>query len=335
MELERWVDLSKWQGDVPDASLRAMKADGITGICVGSWHGIDANPYVRSVLRRSRNNAGLDTATYFVFNKRPGLETVERALAACGQEEWDRCLFHAPDVEIRGITERILRDGINATIDAHGLPILYTGNWFWNWWKLDLGYAPDFGDIPSWIAVYNGRPDLEVTPAWGLGPMMIHQYTGSTNAYRTTVDFDVADKAWMDAARRRLLPAPPPAPPPTPEPDPPAGEEPIMGKILEQARVAAAAIIKGAVLTERELQLAKDLPAPIPGPPGPQGPAGKDATGGGTAAQYDLLTAADGHATGFAERHGISFEQLKVLNPEGPPSGNWNIVHAGERYRYA
>lgn len=202
MALERWVDLSKYQGDVPGASLQAMKADGITGICVGSWHGIDRNPYVESVLRRSRD-IGLDIATYYVFNSRPGLETVERAVEACGSE-WDKCIFHAPDVEIRGITERILRDGLDATVEAGGWPIIYTGNWFWNWWKLDLGYAPDFRGWPSWIAVYNGRPDLSVTPAWGLGLLRIHQYRGSTSAYDTTVDFNAASKAWMNIGRKRL-----------------------------------------------------------------------------------------------------------------------------------
>ncbi|KKL63679.1 hypothetical protein LCGC14_2172650, partial [marine sediment metagenome] len=164
MELEHWTDLSKWQGDVPGQSLRAMKTAGITGICVGSWHGLDATPYVKRVLKRARDE-DLDTATYFVFNNRPGKETVERAFEACGAE-WGHCLFHAPDVEIRGITEQILRDGLKATEDASGWPIIYTGNWFWNWWKLDLGRAPDFTAWPSWIAVYNGVPDLNVAPAW-------------------------------------------------------------------------------------------------------------------------------------------------------------------------
>ena len=50
---------------------------------------------------------------------------------------------------------------------------------------------------------------------------------------------------------------------------------------------------------------------------------------------YDELRQSDGHATGFAERHGLTFAQLKALNPAGPPSGDWGLVHAGERYRVA
>jgi nucleoid-associated protein YgaU len=300
-ELEDWTDLSKWQGDVPDASLRAMKADGITGICVGSWHGIDANPYARSVLSRARNNVGLDTATYYVFNNRGGRETVERAIAACGQREWDACLFHAPDVEIRGITEQILRDGINATKAAGGLPIIYTGNWFWNWWRSALGHAPDFRDEPSWIAVYNGLADLNVVPAWGLGPMKIHQYTGSTQRYGTTVDFNVADKAWIDLARQ-------PTPPVTePEPEPPAEGDPLMGKILDLATAFGREL-------EAEIARAKALPVPIKGDKGDTGATGPAGGGGGTTQRTYTVKSGD-NLSGIAEKYpGVSWRQIYEAN---------------------
>ena len=300
-ELEKWVDLSKWQGDVPGQSLRAMKADGVVGICVGSWHGVDRNPYVRSVLRRSRD-VGLDTATYYVFNNRPGRETVERAIAACGQEEWERCIFHAPDVEIRGITEAILRDGLEATIAADGWPIIYTGNWFFNWWKLDLGYAPDFRDTPSWIAIYNGRPDLDVVPAWGLGPMRIHQYRGSTQAYGTTVDFNVADKAWVDRARQRFLPSPP-------EPAPPPGEEEeIMGKIADMAAAFGREL-------EAEIAKAMKLPLPIKGDTGATGKTGAPGPAGGTTAQHTYTVRSGDSLSAIADKYeGVSWRQIYEAN---------------------
>jgi len=304
VELERWVDLSKWQGDVPGQSLRAMKSDGVGGICVGSWHGISPNPYAKSVLSRARS-IDLDTATYYVFNNRSGAETVERAIAACGQVEWDACIFHAPDVEIRGITEQILRDGLRATEDAGGWPIIYTGNWFWNWWKLDLGHAPDFRDYPSWIAVYNGIPDLNVAPAWGLGPIRIHQYRGSTQAYGTTVDFNVANKAWMDIGRQRIM-RPIPVPP-TPEPSPP--EEVIMGKILDLATAFGKAI-------EAEVAKAMRLPLPIKGDTGatgktgPAGPAG----GGGTAPRTYTVQPGD-TLGGIASKYdGVTWQQIYAAN---------------------
>lgn len=322
MELERWVDLSKWQGEVPGSSLRAMKADGITGICVGSWHGISPNPYVKSVLSRSRV-VGLDTATYYVFNSRPGRETVERAIAACGQEQWDNCLFHAPDVEIRGITERILHDGLKATEDSGGWPIIYTGNWFWNWWTADLGRAPDFTAWPSWVAVYNGRPDLVIPVAPGLGTLRIHQYTGSTQAYGTTVDFNVANKDWMNLARERFVT------PPRPEPELPPVQPPkeeIMGEILDLFTAAGKKI-------EADIAKAMTLPVPIKGDTGKTGatgatgPAGADATGGATQRTYTVKSGDT--LSGIANEYdGVTWQQIyeanKVLIGSNP-----NLIQPG------
>jgi len=302
MELERWTDLSKWQGDVPGQSLQAMKDDGVTGICVGSWHGIDANPYVKRVLNRARG-IGLDTATYYVYNNRDGKETTERAFNACGGVEWDACLFHAPDVEIRGITERILRDGLKATEDAGGWPILYTGNWFWNWWRQYLGHAPDFSNQPSWIAVYNGRPDLNVVPAPGLGTIRIHQYRGSTQAYGTTVDFNVANKAWMDLARQRFS-KPAPTPVPTPEPSP--IEEDIMGKIADSMKATGLEI-------ERQMAAATKGAKGDRGATGATGPAGKDATGG-TAQRTYTVKSGDSLSAIANEYAGVTWQQIYDAN---------------------
>ncbi len=311
MELEAWTDLSKWQDDVPGQSLQDMKDAGIKGICVGSWHGIDANPYVKRVLNRARD-IGLDTATYFVYNSRPGKETTERAFNACGAIEWDACLFHAPDVEIRGITEQILRDGLKATEDAGGWPIIYTGNWFWNWWIQDLGYVPDFTAWPSWIAVYNGRLDLNVTPARGLGTLRIHQYAGSTQAFGTTVDFNVANKAWMDLARARFS-KPAPVPEPTPEPSP--IEEDIMGKIADSMHATGLEIERQmAAATEGAKGDKGDTGATgATGATGPQGPAGKDAPSGGTSQR--TYTVVSGDTLGaIANKYGTTWQVLYEAN---------------------
>jgi hypothetical protein len=60
-------------------------------------------------------------------------------------------------------------------------------------------------------------------------------------------------------------------------------------------------------------------------------------------ARYNKLTSADGHASGFAQRHGISVAQLQALNPNGPRSrpnnrtwdGNWSLVYPGDEFRIA
>ncbi len=307
MELEAWTDLSKWQGDVPGQSLQAMKSAGIKGICVGSWHGIDANPYVKSVLSRARS-IGLDTATYYVFNARDGKQTVERAFNACGPVEWDACIFHAPDVEIRGITEQILRDGLKATEDSGGWPIIYTGNWFWNWWRSDLGYDPNFTNWTSWIAVYNGRPDLNVTPAPGLGTLRIHQYAGSTQAFGTTVDFNVANKAWMDLARARFSKPIPEPEPPTPEPSP--IEEDIMGKIADSMHATGLEIERQMAAATKGAKGDRGATGAT-GATGPQGPAGP--AGGGTSQR--TYTVVSGDTLGaIAGKFGTTWQKLYEAN---------------------
>lgn len=74
-------------------------------------------------------------------------------------------------------------------------------------------------------------------------------------------------------------------------------------------------------------------PQGVMGPVGPTGPQGPAGPGGGTGERWDTLLASDGNATNFATRNGITFSTLKALNPQGPPSGDWNLVHAGELYR--
>ncbi|KKM65952.1 hypothetical protein LCGC14_1486050 [marine sediment metagenome] len=59
--------------------------------------------------------------------------------------------------------------------------------------------------------------------------------------------------------------------------------------------------------------------------------------------RFGKLTAADGHASGFAQRHGLSLVQLQELNPNGPRSrpnnrtwdGNWSLVYPGDEFRVA
>ena len=320
MSLEKWVDLSKWQRDVPDASLRAMKADSVVGICVGSWHGIDANPFVESVLRRARA-IGLKTATYVIMNGRPGAWTVQQGKAACGAE-WPHLTFVAPDVEVQGVTEAILRDAF-AEVGREGhRNLMYTGNWFWNWWALSIGHFPDVGSPDTWLADYDGVPALDTTMRPGYGPQRAKQIHGSRQMYGTTVDGNVFDSDWISAW--------PEAPePPTPEPP---EEEEIMGRIADSMHATGLEIERQMAAATKGATGPRGLQGPEgdTGPMGPPGPAGD-----GSTARYDILLASDLHATGFAARNGISFAKLQELNPAGPPSGNWNIVHAGESYRVA
>ncbi len=239
----RWVDFSKWQGDVSLASLQAMKNDGIEGVCVGSWHGIDANPYVEVVLARARS-IGLKTATYFIINARRGASTVNLAKTACGAE-WEHLSFAASDVEVTGVNETILQEALDETARLGQRPLIYTGGWFWNFWAVNLGRPPGFQRYPFWTSLYDGVASFNRNNVRGAEIWVAKQYTGSTRAYGTTVDFNIFSREWVNA-----WPAPPPAPepPPAPAPEPPAPEP------QEELTMAQYEELKA--LIQREAQLA-------------------------------------------------------------------------------
>ena len=296
--LLRVVDYSKYQGIVSRASHRAMREDGIAGVVVGLWHGLDANPYALNSLANAKDEELL-RGGYVVLNSKPGRDAV-RAGQQAALGHWPQLFGVAIDVEIRGVTEAILADAFDEVQRLGQRPFLYTGNWFWNWWALELGHFPDASRYGAWIAVYNGIADLaSVPPRPGYGPIIGHQHWGSTAAYGTTVDFNVFDAAWVRAWPQ------PPAPPTPPV------EEVIMGTIRDRLTQVGEAI-------EAEIAAAKTLPAPIAGPQGPAGPAGP---AGGTApapapapAQRTYTVVGGDNLTRIAAKFGVSVDALYERN---------------------
>lgn len=326
MTTEKWTDVSKWQGDVSAASLQAMQRDGHAGVCVGSWHGLDANPYAARVLARARG-LGLRTATYIVVNNRPGAWTVDQARAACGAE-WDHCVFHAADVEIKGITEAILQQALDRIVDLDGYPNIYTGAWFWNWWAVALGRLPGLqGGVPSfaryglWTANYNGRPDLNVPLYGGWDRAIAHQYAGTTHIYGTSVDLNVFDGDWLSLAARRgeEEPAGPVMVPSTPYPVPPKEETEMSSKEYTQLRNWVQTKVHDPIVN-RLAALERKVDALVSRPPAPA-PAPRTRT-------YTVKSG--DNASAIAQAHGLTLAQLKARNPGKPRSGNWNLIHPGE-----
>ena len=162
---------------------------------VGSWHGLETNIYAESTLQAARQ-AGLLTATYIVLNARSGQETIQVGLAACGKQEVPLLGFVALDIELRGVTEKIITDAL-AEIRAHNLrPIIYTGAWFW---KGRLG-NPDWAcGTPLWTSSYNGQRTLD-DPALPYGPWKTcvgHQYVGSDSSLGFSADLSVFSLEWI------------------------------------------------------------------------------------------------------------------------------------------
>ena len=173
-ELLRVVDYSKYQGTVSRASHRLMREDGIAGVVVGLWHGLDANPYALNSLANAKDE-GLLRGGYAVINDRPGRDAVRAAQQAAGGH-WPQLFGVAIDVEIRGVTEAIMADALDEVLRLGQRPFVYSARWFWNWWAVELGHlpglitpggVPSFARYPLWTAQYDGIADLNSVQLFG------------------------------------------------------------------------------------------------------------------------------------------------------------------------
>jgi len=247
MALATVVDYSKYQGTVSRTSHRAMREAGVAGVVVGLWHGLDINPYALSCLANAKAEQLL-RGGYVVVNNRSGREAVLAGKQAAGGH-WPDLFGVAIDVEIKGVTEAIMADAFDEVLRQGQRPFLYTGNWFWNWWALELGHFPDASAFAAWIAYYNGVADLaSVPPRPGYGPIIGHQYAGSTAAFGTTVDFNVFDTAWLAGSQ---------------EEDDMMTDQQIAEAIGRIARAGQLGLDKGIVGTEKLLDLIGDLKSEI------------------------------------------------------------------------
>lgn len=319
--LVKGIDLSVYQDGISPVQWRQMKADGQVVTVVGSWHGTRPNTFAWWNLVRARM-AGLKTATYIAINgSRSGWHHVNGGRGPCF-EQWDHLNFVAIDVEVRGVTEEILDGALARVEELGGRPAIYTGRWFWNWWALSLGHLPGldraggvcrFARHGLWAAYYNGVPNLDVPLFGGWQVVMGHQYAGTTPAYGTQVDLNVFDAGWLEA----WPPSPPPPPPPPEEVETMSSKEyqELKGKLEDLAReVGSVKRSVDAHITSHP----KLAPAPAP-KPGPR-----------------YYTVVGGDIAGLiAERHGLTWDQFVALNPAGPPSGDWDLIRPGEKYRVA
>ena len=312
MALIKVTDWSKWQGRVGRERIARMVDDGVRGVVIGSWHGLDANPNAEADLRDARQ-LGLATSTYIVVNNRAGAETVRRGRDACGAE-WEHLSSVWIDVEVPGVTEAILQDALDAAYQPGAPPGvgIYTGRWFWNWWQLSVGHAiRQFARYPLWTALYDGRADLRFDPYGGWTECIGKQYAGSTQAYGTTVDFSAFDREWFEAGTA-----------PTPEP---AVVHPVPPKEDEMSSKEAEALrawVKTAVhdpIVGRLAALERHVAALHGGQPAPAPTPGRTYT----------VVSGD-NASAIANAHGLSLAQLVAKNPGKPRSGDWALIYPGE-----
>ncbi len=322
-------DISAWQRQPPPEWFKALAADGHKLGVIQLWgsgpddegrnRGNAPNPAAAYQLRQTAQ-AGMAIAGYIVIPRDTTVKTnqlIAAGIKAAGVFARD-LKFIAADIEsnepIHPASPGQRLSNALADIRVVGQrAIIYTSR---SKWPKSMGTnVTAFNRVPLWDASY-----LEASGAFGGWRDFVYaamdgqfikyggwekramwQLAGTVSA---VPDFDnKADLNLADFARLGITDSPIEEVP-TDMPDPRVDD------ILTR-------------LSKVEKQAHGHTSPPPPPSPTPASP------------RYDVLQQEDGHATGFAQRNGISFARLQELNPSGPPSGDWNLVHAGEKFRVA
>ena len=187
------ADISMWSGAVSYQQwVQARRR--IQLAIVGSWHGREANPHTLESFQGAQK-AGLAIATYIVLNSAPGPVSIDRGLAACG-DQVPGLSFVALDIEVQGVTEQIIHEAAERVTDLSLRPIVYTGRWFW---EGHLGNPAWASDLPLWDSAYNGKQDLKFPTTYGRWSSLVgHQYVGTTMDLGFSADLSVFDGDWLN-----------------------------------------------------------------------------------------------------------------------------------------
>ena len=170
---------------------QAQKAAGWDLLVVNLWTGASSPSPARANLANARQ-AGMLTAGYTVVNNLSGNTAINKAATAAGPE-WAHLAFVSVDVEV-ATTAAIVREAVNGLRAQGKLVCIYTGGWFWNSFTLA---GQDFGDVPCWLADYDGNPALDTAPLTKLGPVIGKQYRNSHNLGGVTVDANTFDDSFI------------------------------------------------------------------------------------------------------------------------------------------
>ena len=325
-------DISAWQGRPPADWFKALAADGhklgviqLWGSGPGTGSGQGPNPDAQYQLGQT-GAAGMAIAGYIVIPPDTTVNTdqlIGAGIVAAGPFARD-LKFIAADIESNQVIHpaspgQRLSNAL-ADIRRAGIPaIIYTSR---SKWPRSMGAnSTAFNRVPLWDASY--LADSGVFNGWNaVGDIVRHfikyggwdkramwQLAGTVEAvpnFPNKADLNLADFTRLGITET--------LPEEVDMPDPRVDDILVrLGKLEDRAHDPHVG--------------PKPAPKPKPKP----------------RARYDKLTSADGHASGFAQRHGLNLVQLQALNPNGPRSrpnnrtwdGNWSLVYPGDEFRVA
>ena len=323
-------DISAWQGRPPADWFKALAEDGHKLGVIQLWGSGPSgprspNPDAQYQLGQTRD-AGMAMAGYIVIPPDSTVKTdqlIKAGLGAAGPYARDLKFIAADiesDVTIHPASPGLRLSNALADIRRANIPaIIYTSR---SKWPKSMGAnSTAFNRVPLWDASY--LADSGVFNGWNtVGDINRHfiKYGGWDKramwqlAGTVEVVPNFPNKADLNLANFARLRITGTLPEEVSMPDPR-----VDGILVRLDRL------------ESQAHGPHGDPAPAPQPkPKPR-------------ARYDKLATEDGHASGFAQRHGLSLVQLQELNPNGPRSrpygrtwdGNWGLVYPGDVFRVA
>lgn len=189
------VDVSIYSGKIPIEKWQKIKDDGYELAVVGLFHGRSVNRFAGQQLSGAIQ-VGLEVASYVLIAPWTGWTGPQQVAAGMTQAQAykDKLRFVAIDVEIDGVTEKMIRDSLDTVKELGQRPIIYTGWW---WWYGHFNNSHAFSHIPLWAADYDGEANLDTRMYGGWTKAVGKQYAGTTMLHGVNVDLNFFDDEFV------------------------------------------------------------------------------------------------------------------------------------------
>lgn len=200
----RGIDVSVYSGEISPEQWQKIKADGYELVVVGLFHGRTVNRFAGQQLSGAIQ-AGLEVAGYVLIAPWTGWTGPQQVAAGMAEAQAykDKLRFVAVDVEIDGVTGKMIRDALDTVKELGQRPIIYTGRW---WWVYHFGDSQLFKDYPLWAAQYPfflpDEPEnlldwVTLYGGWTRESLVGWQYTNTTQFHGVNVCKDWFNGEWV------------------------------------------------------------------------------------------------------------------------------------------
>ncbi|HUV73876.1 MAG TPA: GH25 family lysozyme [Anaerolineae bacterium] len=204
----RGIDVSVYSGEITIDQWRKVKADGYGLAVVGLFHGRTVNRYAGQQLGAAIQ-AGLNVAAYVLIAPWTGWNAAQQVAAGLAEAQVYRSSlwFVAVDVEIDGVTGKMVREALDAVKEMGHRPIIYTGGW---WWQNRF----NFSDYPLWAAQYpaflTDEPEnllhtVKLFGGWTREKLVGWQYKGTTDLHGVNCDLNWFDETFVKSQEKEVI----------------------------------------------------------------------------------------------------------------------------------